>query len=345
MTESSAARVGVVWRGRPGDPDPELTETRLSRVFEALASRGLTGVPVVYTDETVERAREQLLGVDAALVWVDPISDGQGRSLLDPMLRDVASQGVVVSAHPDVILKMGTKEVLVQTRDMGWGSECFLYHSLDEMRDQLPELLAQGPRVLKQHRGNDGNGVWKVELAGNGSQVHLREAQRRSRALGKTLDEALDKFAPYFDNGGCIIDQPYQDLTRGMVRCYLVQERVAGFGQQYVTALAPLPPGETETPLPQPRIYYGPSQPEFQALKQHLESGWVAAMQLILYIDTDSLPMIWDADFLYGPKDAAGNDTFVLCEINVSSVFPFPDEALEPLADAVQRRVTKERAT
>ena len=195
-------------------------------------------VPVVYTDEAVERAQEQLLGVDAALVWVDPISDGQDRSLLDPMLRDVASRGVVVSAHPDVILKMGTKEVLVQTRDMGWGSECFLYKSLDEMRDQLPELLAQGPRVLKQHRGNDGNGVWKVELAGNGSQVHLREAQRLSRVLEITLDEALDKFAPYFDNDGCIIDQPYQDLTRGMVRCYLVQDRVAGFGQQYVTAVS-----------------------------------------------------------------------------------------------------------
>src|SRR5687768_9749283 len=123
MTDANVARIGVVWRGRPGDPDPELSETRLSRVFEALAGRGLIGVPIVYTDEAVERARAQLLSVDAALVWIDPISDGRDRSLLDPMLRDVASQGVIVSAHPDVILKMGTKEVLVQTRDMGWGSE------------------------------------------------------------------------------------------------------------------------------------------------------------------------------------------------------------------------------
>jgi len=261
------------------------------------------------------------------------------------MLRDVASRGVAVSAHPDVILKMGTKEVLVQTRDMGWGSECFLYKSPREMRDQLPELLAQGPRVLKQHRGNDGNGVWKVEMAGDGSQVHVREAQRRGRELEMTLEGALNKLAPYFDNGGCIIDQPYQDLTRGMVRCYLVQDRVAGFGQQYVTALAPLPLGESETPLPPPRLYYGPFQPEFQALKQQLEGAWVAEMQRILDIDADSLPMIWDADFLYGPKDAAGEDTFVLCEINVSSVFPFPDEALEPLADSVLRRLSKKRAT
>ena len=40
-----------------------------------------------------------------------------------------------------------------------------------------------------------------------------------------------------------------------------------------------------------------------------------------------SLPIIWDADFLYGPRDRAGEDTYVLCEINVSSCFAFPDQA------------------
>ena len=34
-----------------------------------------------------------------------------------------------------------------------------------------------------------------------------------------------------------------------------------------------------------------------------------------------SLPIIWDADFLYGPCDRAGTDTYVLCEINASSCF------------------------
>jgi hypothetical protein len=29
----------------------------------------------------------------------------------------------------------------------------------------------------------------------------------------------------------------------------------------------------------------------------------------------------------YGPRDAAGEDTYVLCEINVSSVFAFPGQA------------------
>ena len=125
MTESSAARVGVVWRGRPGDPDPELSgETRLSRVFEVV-SRGLVGVPVVYYGRGRSNGRgSSLLGVDAALVWVDPISGRAGLvSVLDPMLRDVASRRRSGSARtPDVILKMGMKEVLVQTRLPGLGS-------------------------------------------------------------------------------------------------------------------------------------------------------------------------------------------------------------------------------
>jgi hypothetical protein len=58
-----------------------------------------------------------------------------------------------------------------------------------------------------------------------------------------------------------------------------------------------------------------------------------------LALDPADLPVLWDADFLYGPKDAAGADTYVLCEINVSSVYPFPDEALGPLAATVCERL------
>jgi len=36
---------------------------------------------------------------------------------------------------------------------------------------------------------------------------------------------------------------------------------------------------------------------------------------------------------MYGPKNASGEDTYVLCEINISSVYPLPDEALMPLAE------------
>jgi hypothetical protein len=72
--------------------------------------------PAVYADDIADEVREQLLAVDGVLVWVDPIHQGQTRTALDAVLRDIASRGPRVSAHPDVILKMGVKEVLYRTR-------------------------------------------------------------------------------------------------------------------------------------------------------------------------------------------------------------------------------------
>jgi len=42
---------------------------------------------------------------------------------------------------------------------------------------------------------------------------------------------------------------------------------------------------------------------------------------------------------MYGPKNAADEDTYLLCEINISSVYPFPNEALMPLAEETLRRL------
>jgi len=49
--------------------------------------------------------------------------------------------------------------------------------------------------------------------------------------------------------------------------------------------------------------------------------------------------MIWDADFMLGPQDRDGADTYVLGEINVSSVFPIPDEAPVEIARRVADRL------
>ena len=67
-----------------------------------------------------------------------------------------------------------------------------------------------------------------------------------------------------------------------------------------------------------------------------MENEWLGELCRLVNLDRAQLPVIWDADFLYGPKDPAGADSYVLCEINVSSVFPFPDDALAPLAENLQ---------
>jgi hypothetical protein len=130
-----------------------------------------------------------------------------------------------------------------------------------------------------------------------------------------------------------------------MVRCYLVHDKVTGFGHQAINALFPAPPGALPTEAPQPghRLYYPPTKPEFQALKNKLENEWVPAVQQLLEIDAESLPILWDCDFLLGPKEENGEDTYVLCEINMSSVAPYPESAVPYIVDATAARVQAAR--
>jgi hypothetical protein len=67
-------------------------------------------------------------------------------------------------------------------------------------------------------------------------------------------------------------------------------------------------------------------------------------MSDLLALSLDELPVIWDADFLLGPKNAAGQDSYILCEINASSVFPIPDEAPDAIAATLLKRLARERA-
>ena len=160
------------------------------------------------------------------------------------------------------------------------------------------------------------------------------------------MDEFVARCAQYFQDDGRIIDQVYQPrLTDGIVRCYQVRDRLAGFGEQLINALYPAAPdaAPADAPQPGPRLYYPPTRPDFQKLKNRLEGEWLPEMCRVLSIDPAELPVIWDADFMYGPKDAAGEDTYVLCEINISSVYPFPDEALMPLAEETLRRLHARR--
>ena len=49
--------------------------------------------------------------------------------------------------------------------------------------------------------------------------------------------------------------------------------------------------------------------------------------------------VIWDADFMLGPPGSDGTDSYVLGEINVSSVFPIPVEASAEIARRVADRL------
>ncbi len=336
---------------RRADP----AESRFADLFNALALAGVRAEPAVYHDDFVDEVRAQLLDLDGVLVWHNPIEAGRSRRILDALLGEVARQGVLVSTPPETILRLGTKDVLLAVRGLPFGSDVYRVDSLDDLRNAVIARLARGPRVLKQPRGQSGLGVWRLEAAdGRGERFRIRHAQRGASEEMVDLAGVMQRLAPYFEQGGYLIDQAWQPrLVEGMVRAYLVRDRVAGFGQQAVNALFPAAAGMAP-PEPGPRLYSGPDDPRFQVLRQSLEQAWVGLLCERTGLDSDQLPLLWDADFLLGDRldDAVGgsggdSERYVLCEINASCVAPFPPSAMPTLVAAVidllQRRAAAMR--
>ncbi|HEY8880243.1 MAG TPA: Cj0069 family protein [Roseateles sp.] len=325
----------------PGDraardrSDP--AESRFAALFDAFKAAGLSAEPAVYHDDFADEVAAQLGRVQAVLVWCNPIEGGRRRDRLDALLRDVAASGVFVSTHPDTLLKLGTKDVLVDVRGLPFGSDAVRVDSIAQLAVELPQRLRRGARVLKQYRGHSGHGVWRVEATADPALMKVRHAQRGAEEETLAMPELAQRLAPYFEPeaGGHMVDQAWQPrLVEGMVRAYLVGDRVAGFGHQAINALYPATAGE-QPPAPTTRSYHPADLPHFQALREKLEGGWVDLLRERVGLMREQLPLLWDCDFMLG--EAPGSH--VLCEINVSSVSPFPPSAVAPLVAAVQARL------
>ncbi|MGB9658863.1 MAG: Cj0069 family protein, partial [Pseudolabrys sp.] len=275
-------RIAILWRGDEAARRSAKPETsRFKAVFAALAEVGVDAEPVVYEDDVLDAVRAQLATLDGVLVWVNPIHEGRNRANLDALLREVAARGVWVSAHPDVILKMGTKEVLHSTRTMSWGCDTALYRTPEAMRAELPARLATGPRVIKRNRGNGGQGVWKVEtLASPNKRPAVRVLDATKDASEElALDAFLGRCLEYFEDG-CVIDQPFQArLSEGVVRCYMAGDGCAGFGHQKVKALVDAPAARAEAGR---RLYTSNADPRFQRLRRFMEDEWTPQLTSLL---------------------------------------------------------------
>ena len=156
---------------------------------------GLAADPVPFTAARAGQVRAELLPADAVLAWMDPVGPNGDRAALDEVLREAAAAGAWIGAHPDVIARMGTKDVLYATRGLGWGTDTHRYPSPAEFRRQFPARLAgSGIRVLKPSHGNGGFGVWKVTLGDGrgGSPVPGPEAMvtaQHARIRDETREE------------------------------------------------------------------------------------------------------------------------------------------------------------
>lgn len=308
-------RIAIIWRNDWRTPDaPTKYEARLKSVRDALRAAQFEPVPFAFSEEGADALRQTLLTCAGALVWVNPIADGRDRTILDDILRDTARRGVWISAHPDVIAAMATKEVLHRLQDLGWGSDTRLYTSVEAFASAFDNAERQD-RVLKPVRGNDGRGVTRI--AGGPTSYALQQAAEDAEAM-VTWDGVLAHVAAMFESTPIIIDQECHDARRGMVRCYMSFDQVIGFGEQ-------APRSNTHPfAMSASKAMHAADEPRFADLRDCMDKDWVPGMKRALSLETPMLPALWDADFLYRRTPSKRGSRYALCEINASCVSPFP---------------------
>lgn len=318
-----------------------LTEEKYKDLAAAFLAERFNVESVLYNDDVADKLAFDLLKYQAVLVWVNPLEQGHNRKRLDALLSEISGKGCFVSAHPEVILKMGTKDVLYKTKDMDWGGDVKMYSNYEDFIKHFPEsILKSKTRVLKQYRGNGGNGVFKIKAGESDDEVIVIHAKDGAQQRVLSTNAFNNEFRSFFLNNGLLIDQEWNNnITNGMVRCYLSGAKVAGFGYQEINALYEL---NNKTYLPGKRNYYTENCGLFADLKEIMENKWVAQLQKTLSIDETMMPVIWDADFFINkPNSNNAAEKYTLCEINVSCVSPFPPSAIQYMVKEIKRRISK----
>jgi hypothetical protein len=327
--------------GEPGSTRNAITEEKYRKLAAHFIEKEFDVDSVLYHDTISDKLAKKLPKYNAILVWVNPIEQQGDRKILDALLMKLSAQGCFVSAHPDTILKMGTKEILYRTRETEFGGDTKLYHSFDDFKGRFFKNQS-GIRILKQYRGNGGDGVFKIDTTNiKQDKIGITHAKNGDEEKLVSVDDLFKIFESYFNNNSILIDQEWnQNIVNGMVRCYLSGSKVAGFGYQEINALYPITEKNPVFKKPSQRFYFSEECELFSDLKNIMEKRWVAQLLGITGIENNMLPVIWDADFFINKINTEiTSEKYTLCEINVSCVSPFPESSIPYIVEEVKKRI------
>ena len=328
---------------------------------------------LIYRDDaTLSEIEEEITGVgnkyNAVLCWVDPIfpdddgnemsrecGDNLGTAGLDDMLRRVSEKGILVSTHPDIISKIGTKKVLFDTRNEAWGSGSTtkLYKNAVDLKENLVKLLLLNPhipRVLKMERGCSGKGVWRCEINNSPSKTctTTQDIFLRVQHAGDDIVEEhvhINDFIARVSKrmasfGGGVVDMPYfPRINEGIIRCYMFRGRCGGVLHQTDVELIESCQHPKLRKLNLTRGYKveTPSNSKHKELAKILEEEWIPKLLtnvgLLEGQESSSqvfskskdklqskmdvmLPVIWDMNFIY--RSTSNEDG--KCEVDPANV-------------------------
>ena len=165
---------------------------------------------------------------------------------------------------------------MYKTREMEFGGDIKLYKTFEDFKERFLNPGKQTEiRILKQYRGNGGNGVFKIDATDiKNNRIGITHATGDDGERILTIEDFFEEMNIYFTNNGVLIDQEWNpNIINGMVRCYLTGTRVTGFGYQEVNALYPNTRKEMTPKKPGRRYYFSEDCGLFKDLRDIMEKN------------------------------------------------------------------------
>lgn len=294
-------------------------------MVNALIARGWDAEVIFYSDDRNDEIFDKLK--EEAAACVSRINPGNLKSekVYFNMLRELANNGVMAMAHPDIMLNFGAKDALVKLRDTDLvPNDTFAYYTIEEFKSNFPAQLARGERVLKQNRGSTGEGIWRVSLidvdaiddSGNvlgNAKIKCTEA-KDNHVETRELSEFMEFCEQYIvGENGMLIDMPFLPrIKEGEIRIFMINDKPMN-----VVHKKPAEDADAFSATLFSGAQYRYDSPEEW---KELMDVFIGNLELIKErLGADVLPLIWTADFILDSGED-GQDKYVLGEMNCSCV-------------------------
>ncbi len=318
-------------------------------IVEAIQKKGWHAEVVYFRDEWADEiydyAKEKF---DAYISRINPGNLATGEKMYFETLRKLSDAGLVGMSHPDAMINFGAKDALVKLADTDLvPNDTYAYYTVEEFNKTFPSSISWGERVLKQNRGSTGEGIWRVQIEESidfkpGDSLPLDTKLKCTEAVDNHVEyNTLGDFMKFCEQyivgeNGMLVDMRFMPrIKEGEIRILLIGDKPI-----FVVHKKPADAEDAFSATLFSGAKYTYDKPE----------DWAELMTLFndsLPVISDKLggfdiPLIWTADFMLGDKDEAGNDTYVLGEINCSCVgfTSHLDQGIQDvIAEEVIRRV------
>ena len=318
-------------------------------IVKAIKVKGWECEVIFFRDERQEVIFEYVKDkFDAYISRVNPGNLPHGEKIYFNTLRRLSDYGLVGMSTPDAMLNFGAKDALVKLADTDLvPNDTYAYYDIPTFKNTFPKSLSYGERVLKQNRGNTGEGIWRVQIADSisfeqGDVIPMNTKLKCTEVVDnhveyKTVKEFITFCEKYIvGENGMLVDMRFMPrIKEGEIRILMV-----GNTPIFVVHKKPADSEDAFSTTLFSEAKYTYSKPEeWQELVDMFNEELPSISEKLGEFE---IPLIWTADFVLD-WDKNHNDTYVLGKINCACVgftSHLEHGIQEKIAHEVIRRVT-----